>query len=157
MGNIYRIGGTPDFRVRLSQAKTSALLSALFLLVYASCNWLASMRADVGQWFFAWERHIPFVPIMILPYMSLDLFFIAAPFLQSQEHDRRMFAKRIIAAIGVAGMFFLFLPLQFAFSRPDVSGWLGSVYRAFYSFDQPFNLFPSLLQMGGCYEVFFYG
>jgi membrane-associated phospholipid phosphatase len=144
MGNIYRIGGTPGGRVRLAQVKTSVLLSLLFLVVYTSCNWITSIRSDVGFWFFEWERNIPFLPLMILPYISLDLFFAAAPFLLRNKGERRMFARRVTAAILVAGAFFLLLPLQFGFPRPVVSGWLGSIYQFLHAFDQPHNLFPSL-------------
>ena len=144
MGNFYRIGGAPRWRVRLAQAKTSALLSVLFFAVYASCNWIASLRSDVGFWFFEWERKIPFAPLMIVPYMSIDLFFVAAPFLCWDDQERRTFARRVTAAILVSGAFFLLVPLRFAFPRPVVSGWLGGIYRLLYGFDQPFNLFPSL-------------
>jgi len=56
-----------------SAARTSAGLSLLFLAVYGSCNWFTSLRTDVGTWYFEWERRIPFVALMILPYMSIDL------------------------------------------------------------------------------------
>lgn len=144
MGDFYRISSAAGEHVRLAQVKTSVLLSFLFLAVYTSCNWITSIRSDVGFWFFEWERNIPFVPWMILPYMSLDLFFVAAPFLLRNEQERRTFAGRVTAAILVAGAFFLFMPLQFGFPRPVVSGWLGSIYRFLHAFDQPFNLFPSL-------------
>lgn len=144
MGDIYRLGGTPRWQVRLAQAKTCALLSVLFFAVYGGCNWIASLRSDVGFWFFEWERNIPFVPFMIVPYMSIDLFFAAAPFLCRDDRERRTFARRVTAAIVVAGAFFLLLPLRFAFPRPLVSGWLGEIYRFLYGFDRPFNLFPSL-------------
>jgi membrane-associated phospholipid phosphatase len=125
-------------------AKTSALLSLLFLVVYGSCNWLTALRHDVGSFYFAWERHIPFVPAMILPYMSIDLFFIAAPFLCRDDGQRRMLANRITAAILIAGVCFLLFPLRFAFDRPQVDGWLGAIFDSFRSLDQPFNQFPSL-------------
>ena len=144
MGYFYRFGRTPDWRLRLDQARTSGQLSILFLAVYTSCNWITSIRSDVDLWFFEWERNIPFVPFMILPYMSLDLFFVAAPFLQENEAERRVFARRITAAILIGGAFFVFMPLQFAFPRPMVPGGLGSIYRFLHGFDQPFNLFPSL-------------
>jgi len=38
-------------------------------------------RANVPTLFFEWESAIPFVPLMIAPYMSIDLFFVGAPFL----------------------------------------------------------------------------
>jgi hypothetical protein len=42
----------------LIAARTSALLSLLFLVVYGGCNWLSSQRSDVGILYFEWERHI---------------------------------------------------------------------------------------------------
>ena len=42
-------------------------LSVLFLVVYGGCNWFTAQRGDVGTLHFAWERHIPFVPVMIAP------------------------------------------------------------------------------------------
>ena len=50
-------------------------LSVLFLIVYGWCNWITAQRHDVGTLYFEWERFIPFVPLMIVPYMSIDLFF----------------------------------------------------------------------------------
>ena len=74
-------------------------LSALFLVVYGWCNWFTSQRSDVGTLFFEWERLIPFVPLMIAPYMSIDLFFVAAPFLCRNDRELVTFSKRIAAAI----------------------------------------------------------
>jgi predicted protein tyrosine phosphatase/membrane-associated phospholipid phosphatase len=125
-------------------AAASALLSLLFLVVYGSCNWITSQRANVGTFYFEWERHIPFVPWMILPYMSIDLFFITAPFLCRDERELRTLSKRIVLAIIVAGICFLLFPLRFAFERPPAAGWLGAIFNWFRTVDQPFNLLPSL-------------
>jgi predicted protein tyrosine phosphatase len=125
-------------------AKTSVLLSALFLVVYGDCNWITAHRAHVGTLFFEWERHIPFVPLMIIPYMSIDLFFVAAPFVCRDKRELSTFAKRVSFAIVVAGICFLLFPLRFAFERPHVSGWLGAIFNTFRNFDQPYNLLPSL-------------
>jgi predicted protein tyrosine phosphatase len=128
----------------VTAAKTSTLLSALFLVVYGGCDWITAHRAHVGTLFFKWERHIPFVPIMIIPYMSIDLFFVAGPFLCRDKQELSTFAKRISFAIVIAGICFLLFPLRFAFERPHVSGWLGAIFNAFRNFDQPYNLLPSL-------------
>jgi protein-tyrosine phosphatase/membrane-associated phospholipid phosphatase len=127
-------------------ARTSLLLSLLFLVVYGSCNWITAQRTDVGTWYFEWERYIPFVPLMIIPYMSIDLFFVAAPFLCRDTRELRTFAQRISLAIVVAGICFLVFPLRFAFERPATtgSGWLGTLFDIFRGLDQPYNLFPSL-------------
>ncbi len=119
-------------------------LSALFLLVYGCCNWFTAQRADVGSIAFAWERYMPFVPLLIAPYLSIDLFFVGAPFLCRSEIELRTFAKRIAAAILVAGICFLAFPFRFAFARPQTAGWLGAVFDWFRAMDAPFNLFPSL-------------
>jgi hypothetical protein len=119
-------------------------LSALFLLVYGWSNWFTSQRSDVGMLFFEWERLIPFVPLMIAPYMSIDLFFVAAPFLCRSDRELATFSKRIAAAILVAGICFLLFPLRFAFERPHADGWLGALFDWFRTMDQPYNLLPSL-------------
>jgi protein-tyrosine phosphatase/membrane-associated phospholipid phosphatase len=124
--------------------KISVFLSLLFFLVYGGTNWLAAGRPNVGSFYFAWERHIPFVPWTIIPYMSIDLFFIAAPFLCRNDRELRTLTRRITAAIAIAGACFLFFPLRFAFERPPVTGPLGIIFNNFRSLDQPFNQFPSL-------------
>jgi protein-tyrosine phosphatase/membrane-associated phospholipid phosphatase len=130
--------------VTWAAARTSAGLSLLFMAVYGSCNWLTSLRTDVGTWYFGWERHIPFIPLMIVPYMSIDLFFVVGPFLCCDRAELGTFRRRIVLAIVAAGVAFLLFPLRFAFERPSVTGWLGAVFDTFRTLDQPYNLFPSL-------------
>jgi len=111
-----------NHRVHVSRLKAftvSAELSVLFLVVYSGCNWITGQRSHVGSFYFQWEHAIPFVPLMILPYMSIDLFFIAAPFLCRTEEELRTFSRRVIAAILIAGLCFLLFPLRFAFPAPS--------------------------------------
>ncbi len=124
--------------------KTAAALSALFLVVYNGCSYVTSLRSGVGTWYYAWERYIPFVPIFIVPYMSIDLFFMAAPFVCRSDGERRLFARRIALAILLGGVCFLVYPLKLAVERPHVSGLLGAIYNPFCGVDRPFNLLPSL-------------
>lgn len=125
-------------------AALSAALAALFLLVYGLCNWLTSLRPHVPSLYMPWERSLPFIPLLILPYMSIDLFFIAAPFLTRAARERRTLARRITAAILSAGVCFLLMPLRFGFDRPPVAGFLGGIFNHFRTLDLPFNEFPSL-------------
>ncbi|HKP92911.1 MAG TPA: phosphatase PAP2/dual specificity phosphatase family protein [Chthoniobacterales bacterium] len=129
---------------RSTQLIVSAGLSALFLIVYGWCNWFTAHRPHVPTLFFEWERSIPFVPLMIVPYMSIDLFFVGAPFLCRTDRELAAFSKRIVAAILVAGICFLLFPLRFAFERPHADGWLGAFFDWFRGMDRPFNLLPSL-------------
>jgi protein-tyrosine phosphatase/membrane-associated phospholipid phosphatase len=125
-------------------ARTSAALCVLFLVVYGGTNWFTGIRSHVPSIYFEWERHIPFFPSMILPYMSIDLFFIAAPFVVRSDRERRTLAGRSTAAILISGACFLLFPLRFAFERPHVEGVLGLIFNNFRSLDLPFNQFPSL-------------
>src|SRR5260370_326376 len=119
-------------------------LSMLFPVVYGACNWIPARRGTVGVFYFQWERAIPFVPFLVLPYMSIDLFFVAAPFFCRTDRELSIFAKRIVAAILIAGTCFLLFPLRFAFPRPHSSGWTGALFDWFRTMDAPYNLFPSL-------------
>jgi membrane-associated phospholipid phosphatase len=93
---------------------------------------------------------------MILPYLSIDLFFIGAPFLFLNERELRLYAWRVATTIVIAGICFLIVPLRFAFPRPHGAGWLGELFDRFRALDAPHNLCPSLhaallvLLIGAC-------
>ena len=151
MGDVYRRGCAPRSLLKrgtsVSRARAfsaSVKLSLLFLLVYGGCLWVTARRGNVGVFYFAWERAIPFVPFMILPYMSIDLFFVAAPFLFRDPRDLEVFVARVASAIILAGVCFLVMPFRFAFPRPHAEGWLGALFDWFRGIDAPYNLFPSL-------------
>lgn len=129
---------------RLRAFAVSAGLSILFLVVYSACNWITAQRSHVGSLYFQWEHAIPFLPFLILPYMSIDLFFVTAPLLCRTNEDLRIFSRRVAAAILIAGVCFLLFPLRFAFPRPHADGWLGAIFDWFRGMDAPFNLLPSL-------------
>lgn len=119
-------------------------LGPLFFLVYGGTNWITTWRTDVGTLYFPWERSIPFVPIFIIPYMSLDLLFLGAFFLCTSHEELRTLARRVTFAILLSGAGFLLLPLRFAFERPAVPGELGAIFGLLGALDRPYNLVPSL-------------
>ena len=125
-------------------AWTAAGLSLLFVVVYKGSNWLASQREDLPIWYYSWEQWIPFVPWTVVPYMSIDLLFIIAPFLCRTHDELRTLARRIAFATLAAGAFFLLMPLQMAGPRPLPDDWTRGIFIFLHGFDQPHNLFPSL-------------
>ncbi len=127
----------------LRAAANTGALSLIFLAVYGGCNALTGLRPDVGTCAFEWERAIPFWPAMIVPYLSIDVFFVLAPFV-CNDAERRLLTRRIAMAILVAGAVFLLFPLRFAFERPPAAGMLGAVFEWFRAMDAPYNLAPSL-------------
>ena len=152
MGNLHGIGGPAPRTLRFRAAATSVLLSLLFLIVYGSTNWFTAQRpdADVRTWYFSWERTVvPYVPLLFVPYMSIDLFFFLAAFLCRDERELRVFARRVVFSILAAAAFFLLLPLKLAWpERPRVGGWFGDLVEASSTapllMEYPHNLFPSL-------------
>lgn len=136
--------GERDVVTAAHAAAVAAALSALFVVAYGGTNWFTSRRDDVGTLYFAWEHALPFVPVMILPYMSIDLFFIAAPFLARTRDEIHVLSRRVIVAILLSSAGFLIVPLRFAFERPDVPGALGAIFAALTTLDRPHNLLPSL-------------
>lgn len=130
--------------VRTEALVLSAALSLLFVFAYGACNALAASRANVGTAFFSWELRIPFVPALILPYMSIDLFFVASFVLCSDRIELRTYARRIATAILIAGASFLIFPLTTGYPRPEVNGWARHLFEFLWSFDKPHNLVPSL-------------
>ncbi len=119
-------------------------LSILFVVIYGGTSWITSLRSDVGTWYYAWERFIPFVPWMVIPYMSIDLFFVAGPFLCRDRQELRTLSRRIILGIIAAGICFLVYPLQLGVERPSATGWIGVIWNWFKGMDRPYNLLPSL-------------
>jgi hypothetical protein len=100
-----------------------ALAGTVFVGVYGFCNRFTATRENVGTWFWEWERHIPFVKEMVIPYWSLDLFFIGAFFLCSNKAELNLLTKRLVAVTLASGLCFLLFPLKMGFDRPEPSGW----------------------------------
>ncbi len=122
----------------------SAWLSFWFVFVYNGCNYLASLRDDVGNCAFWWERYYPFVPVLIIPYWSIDLLFVVAPFFIPSSFLLRQHVKRITMGIAIAGFFFLNFPLTLIYQRPLVTGFLGKLFGSLENFNNFYNCAPSL-------------
>jgi hypothetical protein len=125
------------------RAVASVSISLLFVLVYGGSNFVAS-RLDTGFWFYSWELRIPFVPLLILPYLSIDLFFVGSFFLCANRTELHTHCRRIAMAILAAGVCFILFPLSSGYPAPAVDGWTGNLFRFLWSFDRPHNLVPSL-------------
>ena len=121
-----------------------ALAGATFVIVYSGCNQFTATRGDVPTLMFEWERHIPFVKELVVPYWSLDLFFCGAFFLCGSKVELNLLTKRLIAVTVLSGACYLLFPLKLALPRPEPSGWTAPLFHALYFNDQPYNLAPSL-------------
>lgn len=119
-------------------------LGPFFYLSYGAANYLASLRGDVGNIALAWERHIPFMAWSIIPYWSINLFYVTTLFANDAEADVSVIAKRYLTCQLIAVSLFVLFPLQAIFVKPETSGLTGFMFDALGSFDRPFNQAPSL-------------
>lgn len=121
-----------------------ALAGLTFMAVYGFCNHFTATRTDVPTIMFDWEKHIPYVRAFVIPYWSLDLFFIASFFICTSKKELNLLTKRLIALIVASGLFFLLFPLKIGLPRPAPEGWTAPFFKALYANDLPYNLAPSL-------------
>ncbi|HEV2295763.1 MAG TPA: phosphatase PAP2 family protein [Tepidisphaeraceae bacterium] len=119
-------------------------MSAMFVICYGACLHITAARAPVPTLAFAWERHIPLIPALIVPYMSIDLFFLGSFFLCSRRTELHAHVKRLALVIGVATVCFLLFPLQMGSQRPVIEGMWGAWFAPLDALDRPYNLAPSL-------------
>lgn len=125
------------------KALWSLVMGLFFFLVYGGSNEIAALTAPHPSFFWTWEKHLPFVPELIVPYMSSDIVFVLA-FLAAPTRDAlQRLALRNGLAIGISAAIFLAFPLAFSFERPDVTGWPAFLFQLL-SVDKPYNQFPSL-------------
>jgi hypothetical protein len=121
-----------------------ALLGPFFFLSYGWVNYFTSGRTDVGVMVEAWERQLPFVPWLMLPYMSIDAFYAASLFLFRKRSALDRHAYRLLLATVISLIGFLLYPLQFSFEVPKADGFNGMLQAILMGFDKPYNQAPSL-------------
>ncbi len=121
-----------------------ALAGAVFVGVYGGCNHFTATRGDVPVMMFEWERNMPFIKEMVVPYWSLDVFFCGAFFLCRSRLELNLLTRRLVAVTLGSGAFFLLFPLQLGLPRPEPEGWTAPLFHALYANDMPYNLAPSL-------------
>ena len=155
LGDFHRLNGpetagsvsapsTPR-RSWLEAALWMALLGPFFFLVYGACNWVSSQREAVPSFLWEWERRIPFVPIFIMPYMSIDLLFAASVFL-CQHPSRIAHGRRAdVLRDQRLGHLFPAFSASLCISPANRRGLAGRlIFAPLSANDMPFNLAPSL-------------
>lgn len=136
---------SPVSPLRWRAALWLAFLGPFFFLSYGFANNWAASQAEVGSVVFDWEReYIPFVPALMLPYMSIDLFYAASLFVAKSRRELDRHAQRLLLATVVSVACFLAFPLRVTFEKPEVAGFNGFLLEMLHGFDKPFNAAPSL-------------
>jgi protein-tyrosine phosphatase len=158
MGDIHCVDGRKGERLILAAeklqwpsapvAKRAALwlvfLGPFFYASYGLANHLASLQADLPNVAMEWEKTIPFMEWTIIPYWSVNLFYVATLFFNAAPEDVDRTAKRFLTCQLIAVACFILIPLRAIFEKPQTSGLTGFMFDALGSFDKPFNQAPSL-------------
>lgn len=132
----------PSMRERLTQL---ALNGALFGLCYPLANQLAHRAGITRNAALPWDAALPFLPWMVLPYMTSGLLFGFSFLLAGSRADLSALSRRVAFATLAACLVFAAFPLRFGFERPTVEAALPAWLFAQLSFmDQPYNQLPSL-------------
>lgn len=120
-------------------------LGPFFFVSYGLANDFAARQPAVGSIVFDWERQwMPFVPMLMLPYLSIDVFYALSLFLIRSADELHRHALRLLSATVISVTCFFLHPLRFAFVRPPVDGFNGRLLEMLTQFDKPFNQAPSL-------------
>ncbi len=119
-------------------------LVPFFFASYSLANWLGERRADAGAIVFQWEAYIPFLDWTIVPYWSIDLFYVLSVFLCATKAELDTLGKRLLTAQIVAVVCFIVLPLRLANPPLDIEGPAALPFAVLRAFDGPCNELPSL-------------
>ena len=116
----------------------------VFGALYPLVNWLTGVRASTFGLYLDSERGIPFLPLWIWAYLSINLLFVLPP-LFMRTSDMPLLGRRMLVATVAGCMIFLLLPARLGFERVAPAGGLhGVVFGGLFRADGPHNLVPSL-------------
>jgi len=136
------ITAVPGIRERLILL---ALNGALFGACYPLTNHLAHCHGRLPDVAMAWESALPFLPWMVLPYMTSGLLFVLSFLLVPDRAGLSALSRRIAFTTVAACLVFAAMPLRFALPRPAVDAALPAwLFAQLSSIDQPYNQLPSL-------------
>lgn len=122
-----------------------SLCGIVFLIVYNFAAWYTSKAEKVPSFVFDFEKHIPFLPWTIIPYMTSGIFFCSVFFMAKDHEQLKVLTKRMLFVTIAAGLFFIMFPLRFSLVKPGTNGSvLNYSFQFLKIFDSPFNQSPSL-------------
>ncbi|MES2257625.1 MAG: phosphatase PAP2 family protein [Pseudomonadota bacterium] len=121
------------------------LNGAAFGICYPLANFLAQQQQVQRHFTLPFDTALPFLPWMVLPYLSSSLFFVLSFALVDSVQALRVLSRRLLLATLAATLVFIFYPLQFEMPRPEIASppldWLFELLSAI---DRPYNQLPSL-------------
>lgn len=132
----------------VAHARFIARFLAVFVPVYSLGLWRGAAAEAPWVLVFAWERGWPFVPAMIVLYLSL-LAAWGMPLLLLPVDRYPALTRQVVRAVLACGVVFMALPTTSGFTaHAPVPAALDPAFALLGLVDRPFNLFPSLHVVG---------
>lgn len=127
------------------KAYSALICTLLFITLYSATTYYSKTYADASSFTFPFEENLPFVPWLIIPYLSSGIFFGLMFFWCQSERILRLYTKRFIFVTVVAATIFLLFPLKNTFVRPELDHIAVKIFdKLLEYFDSPYNQAPSL-------------
>jgi hypothetical protein len=92
-----------------------------WLVIFHGADYLTSLHEYRARIHLDAELSIPFVPAMVLGYVSINLLFVMAPFVLRRRRELHALTITMAVMILVAGIGFLLVPSEAAFAAHDLS------------------------------------
>jgi membrane-associated phospholipid phosphatase len=115
-----------------------------FIVVYGGCDAITAHRAMRVRIHLDSELRIPFVPDMVLIYMSIYFLFLASPLILRQRCEFLRLAVMLDVIILAGAIGFLLIPAQLAFTPQTDLGDFPTLFRFADRLNLTYNLVPSL-------------
>jgi membrane-associated phospholipid phosphatase len=129
----------------IAYIKFLALFYLFFFPVFWGAAYLQRASGRPLDLYWAWETHLPFVPFMIFPYLSLFALFLL-PLVHLRPEEIRVLSRQSTLTLAIAFVAFIAVPARLGFAaRPD-AGKLQPLYDFLDALDltRPFTAAPSL-------------
>jgi membrane-associated phospholipid phosphatase len=140
-GRLLHVPSLNFFGVFLWEA---AWVTCLWFIVYAGADWVTSLHHYRISLHTQIDSKIPFIPAAAIFYLSLFPMTWLAPFILHTPRQLRAFARGLAMAILLAGIGFLFLPVEPPEVHSAGAGLSGQLFHFADSINLKYNLFPSL-------------
>lgn len=132
--------------------------SFLFVFLYKAAETYARSLKTVPSFVMDWEKNMPFIPSLIIPYMTSGLLFCLIFLLPKSKASLILLFKRANFMTIISTAIFFIYPLRFTFDKPLINN---SLYNFLFfllkTFDSSFNQCPSLhVSYAFLYIIIFY-
>jgi membrane-associated phospholipid phosphatase len=122
-----------------------AINGVLFQALYSACNFSAARAGITRNIATPWDAAVPFVPWMLLPYMTSVPLLVMAFLFTPTRQSLRALSQRCMLATVVGTLIFALWPLHITVVRPSSgNAFLSALGDLLQTLDAPYNQWPSL-------------